>query len=188
MATRPRSASAHQFRTSTMFIGRPPSGWGYPYCRSVAPAGEGVHPGVAAGGLVHLHSAPRSAGHAVVERPAPPADTPLRPPLAERRRAVERCAERPALAEGGVDLCHDVAAEEIPAAAPLVEDGRVIEERLDQEEFLPDEPAEAFHALEHAGEEAQSRPDLPRRQAVPHGAQLLLEIARRRAEEGVAPI
>src|SRR5213593_4346395 len=186
MATRPRSASAHQFLTSTMFIGRPPWVWGCPYFRSVPPARERVHPGVAAGGLVHLHPAPRGAGHAVVERPAPSPDAPLRPPPAERRRAVERRAERPTLAEGRVDLFHDVAAEEIGAAAPLVENGRVIEERLDQEEFLPDEAAEAFHALEYAGEESQSRPDLPWRQAVLHGAQLLLEIARCRAEEGVA--
>src|SRR6266508_5307717 len=126
----------------------------------VAPAGERVHAGVAAGGLVHLHSVPRGAGRAIVERPAPAPDGELRPRPAERRRAVERRAERPALAEGRVDLVHNLPAQEIPAAAALVEDGRVIEERLDQEELLPDEPAEAFHGLQHALEESQSRADL----------------------------
>jgi hypothetical protein len=35
-----------------------------------------------------------------------------------------------------VDLLHDLSAEEVAATAPLVQDGGVVEEQLDQEQLL----------------------------------------------------
>src|SRR6185295_15210731 len=140
-----------------------------------------------AGGLVHLDAAPGMAGHAVVERPAPAAHGEPRPRRAERRGAVEAPGERAGLGELIVDALHDLAAHDVAAAAALVEDGRVVEERVDEVEVLADDPAEGLHALEHTGEHAQAAADLPRREAVAHRARLLVQVARRGAEQRVAP-
>ena len=117
----------------------------------------------------------------------------------EDRRAPERLPRRGEVREDRVEpdavaaddhevRGHHVPAEEIATALPLVQDGGVIEQRLDQEDLLSDEPAEALHRVEHAAEEAHARPDLPRGQAVLHGPELLVEIARRRAEQRIAAI
>src|SRR5438093_9510461 len=136
MASTPRSASAHQFRTSTMFMVAPPSRRPL-RCNSIRAAGERVDAGVAAVGLVHLDAVPGGAGDPVMERPAPAAHGALRPRLAEGRRAVERRAERSPLGEARVDQLHDLAAHEVAAAPALVEDRRVVEERLDEEQLAP---------------------------------------------------
>src|SRR5262245_27562168 len=74
---------------------------------------------VPAGGLVHLHAGPRAGSHAVVERPAPTPHGLLGAGLPERRRAVQRRAQRPAPREALVDLFHHLAPEQITASAAL---------------------------------------------------------------------
>src|SRR6266571_3701645 len=104
--------------------------------------------------LVHLHTAPCARGPGWTS-----------PPRSACRKRVARCAERcgaveprrePApLGELRVEAVHDLAAEEIAAPMPLVQHGRVIEERLDEVELGADQAAEPVHGLEHAREQAE---------------------------------
>ena len=74
----------------------------------------------------------------------------------------------------------------LPAA--LVEDGRVIEEWLDQVEFLAEEPAEIVHRGEHAPEEPEAAAHLPRREPGADRPLLLGEVAGERPVERVLAV
>src|SRR5262245_9933108 len=141
---------------------------------------------------VHLHTTPGRAVEgredAVVDGPAPPADRPVEPDLPERGGPVEGHMEPASGAELAVDRLHELLTEEIVAAAALVEKGRMVEEWLDQEEVLAEEPAEALHRVQHPAEEPQPRSHLTGRQSRRHCAPLLGEIAGHRAEEGVQAV
>ena len=88
-----------------------------------------------------------------------------------------------ARAELPVDRLHQLAAEQVVAAVPLVEKRRVVEERLHQEEVLAEEVAEVLHGLEDAAEEAEAGPHLPGREPRGGRAPLLAKVSRQRAEE-----
>src|SRR6266508_952546 len=144
---------------------------------SIYAVGERRQLRVPARRLVHVDAPERVAEDAVVDRPAPAAHGLLetRPP--ERRRVVERGEQPPVRLEPVVDLVHPLAPHEVAAAVSLVEDGRVVEQRLDQEEVGAEPAAELLHAPEHTADEAQPAADLSRGEAVREGPSLLGEIA-----------
>ena len=108
---------------------------------------------------------------------------PVEPLPPERRRPVERLVETAAGAELPVDGLHQVPAEQVVTAVPLVEERRVIEERLHEEQILPEETAEVFHGVEHAPEEPEPGPNLARGEPGRRRPPLLGEIPRQRPEE-----
>src|SRR5262245_24012200 len=78
---------------------------------------------------------------AVVDGPAPPAGCPVEPDLSERGGPVEGQMEPASGPELAFDRLHEFLAEEVVAAAALVEKGRVVEEGLHQEEVLAEQLA-----------------------------------------------
>ncbi len=107
---------------------------------------------------------------------------------AKRCGIVEPCTQHPPGGESGVDLLHTLAAKQVVAAAALVEDRRVIEERLHEVELAAEQPAEGVHALQHSYEHAQTSPHLAGTQAGVERAHLLADVAGRRAEERVLAV
>src|SRR5262245_13479004 len=91
-------------------------------------------------------------------------------------------------AELRIDSLHQLSTQKIVAAVALVEERGVIEERLHQEQLLPEQPAEILHSIEHPTEEAESRAHLARREPGHHGPALLSEIPAHGAEERVLAI
>src|SRR5262245_41957328 len=100
-----------------------------------------------AGSPEHLHAPPWLLQHPVVDGPAPPARRPLLPAPPEGRRVVEPAVEIAPRLEALVNGLHELAPQNVPAPAPLVKDGRVVEEGLDEIELLAEEPAEVVHRL-----------------------------------------
>src|SRR5213076_2295053 len=100
---------------------RPPS------TTSISP-GERVDAGVTAGGFEHLHPAPAATGNAIVKGPAPPAHRVLRARTPERGGGIEGRPQHAIAGKAFLDAFHHLAAEEVAAAPPLVEDRGVIEE------------------------------------------------------------
>src|SRR3990172_1962958 len=139
-------------------------------------------------GLEHLHLAPGPLQNPIMYRPASSPHGRLTAWLAERRAAVELHGKRSPRRKAPLGLVHQLPSEEIPAAVSLVNNSRMIEERLDQKEIHAEQPAELFHALEHAPEQTETAPDLPWREPGLERAQLLREIPADTAEERVLPI
>src|SRR3989441_8086897 len=131
------------------------------FTRSVYSTWKCVHVRPPSGRPIHLDPAPGAPRHPVVEGPAPAADRATRFRRTERCGAVEPGREPAPLGELRVEALHDLAAEEIAAAMPLVEHGRVIEERLDEIDVGADQAAEPVHGVEHAREQAEPPADLP---------------------------
>src|SRR5262249_40001198 len=103
--------------------------------RSVCPA-ERRDPGRGARSPVHLPDLPVTREQAVVDGPAPAPRRVLLASRAKGRRPIEAAMEVAPGAESLVDGFHALAPEDVPAATAFVEDGRVIEERLDEVELL----------------------------------------------------
>src|SRR5438876_3813360 len=142
---------------------------------------------MAPGRAIHLHAAPRARRQPVVECPAPPSDGPPGLGRAKGGGAVEGRGKRATLGEAVVDRLHHLAPEQVAAALTLVEDSRVVEERLDEIELRAHESAEAVHAVEDARQEPEPPPDLTGRQSVPERPHLFVDVAGEGAEERVAP-
>src|SRR5262245_47824672 len=101
---------------------------------SVCPA-KGGDPRRGARSSEHLHALPRTGEQPVVDGPAPAPRRVLLAVRAKGRRSIEAAMEVAPGAESLVDGFHALAPEDVPAASALVEDGRVIEERLDEIEL-----------------------------------------------------
>src|SRR5206468_10339443 len=87
-----------------------------------------------------------------------------------------------------MDLLHQLAAEEVAAAVPLVAEGGVVEKRLDQEHFLPKETTKVLHGVEDSPEEAQAAAYLTGGEPRPEGPLLLVEVPGDRPEQGVLAV
>src|SRR6185436_5485439 len=175
------------------FRGR--AGWGARFLgtgTSVLRARERRHARVSSGEAVHLHAAPgravERAQDAVVDSPAPPPDRPVESRLPERGRPVQRVVETTARPELLVDGLHQVPAEQVVTAVPLVEERRMVEERLHEEQILPEETTEILHGVEDAPKEAEPGPDLARGQPGHGGPPLFGEIPRQRPEQGLLTV
>src|SRR5437899_4805551 len=148
--------------------------------------------GGAAGQAVHLDPTPPSpvegGEDAVVDRPATPADRPIEAPLAKCGGAIEGGVKAPSRVELPMNLLHQLAAEEVAAAVPLVTEGGVVEERLNQEHFLPKETTKVLHGVADAPEEAQAAAHLAGGEARPEGPLFLFEVPGDRPEQGVLAV
>src|SRR5262249_58891045 len=93
----------------------------------------------------------------------------VEPRLAEDRLSVEGSLEPAADSELGVDRLHQLLTEEVGTALTLVEQRRVVVERLDEEQLGPEQAAEVFHGRHHPAEESEAATDLPGREAGSEG-------------------
>jgi len=123
-----------------------------------------------------------------MDGPAPPADRLVEPGLTEGRGAIEATTEPAARRELCVDRLHEVPAEQVVAAVPLVEERRVIEERLHEKQILAEQAAELPHRVEHPAEEPEPRADLTRSEPGSNGPTLLGKVPGQRAEERVLSV
>src|SRR6516162_2999227 len=84
-----------------------------------------------------------------------------------------------------MDVVHQLLAQEVPAATPLVEKRRVVEERLHEEQLLTEEVTEGAHRVEDVAQESQAPAHLPRGETRLERSTLLGKVAAHRAEERV---